>query len=173
MPKTVAGHPDPDGSPTPRPAGDAEHLRRLVQQLVRSFGLLAANTTPCGEPVSPSYAHALMILLERRRLAQMTSQAELGALLGIDKSNVTRLCGRMEAAGQLVQKRAPGDGRSRLLALTARGATLATRIEETSRARFGRVIAAIPEDERPSLFDGLRTLNVAVEALHDAEENDS
>lgn len=173
MSKAPSADLEPGERAAPRPSGDAEQLRRLVQELVRSFGLLAANQTPCGQPVSPSYAHALMILLERRRPAPALSQAELGALLGIDKSNVARLCARMEAAGHLVQKRTPDDGRSRLLALTAKGTKLATRIEESSHARFDLVIAAIPEGRRRALFDGLTTLNSAVQALRDSEENGS
>lgn len=154
----------------PDPSGDATRLRQLLQELVRGFGLLAANQTPCGQPVSPSYAHALTILLERRRLGQKTSQAELGASLGIDKSNVARLCARMGAGGHVLQKRPAEDRRSRLLELTSKGAALAARIEQASQARFGALIAGVPTQKRRLLLDCLDVLNTAAHALRTPEE---
>ena len=94
---------------------DAERLRTLVQTFVRRFGLLLGDHTPCGQPISVSHAHALMLLASR---SEATSQSELGRLLGIDKSNVTRLCSRMEKLGHVRQSRAPTDRRSRLVRIT-------------------------------------------------------
>lgn len=149
------------------PKGEAERLRELVQHFVRSFGLLVTKETPCGQPISPSYAHALMVLLERARDRSDTSQADLGVVLGIDKSNVTRLCSRMEAADHVLQERAPGDGRSRLLSLTPRGTRMAERIETASHERFARIVAALPTDNRRTIFASLAALNEAVETLRD------
>lgn len=170
MSKAVSDRADPPESDASDGPGDASRLRDLMQELVRGFGLLAANQTPCGQPVSPSHAHALMTLVERKRLAQATSQTELGASLGIDKSNVARLCGRMEAAGHVLQKRAPGDGRSRVLQLTAKGAALAARIEAASHARFSALLASVPTPKRRSLLDCLAVLNAAVHTLRTTEE---
>lgn len=172
MSKVPAGRARPTTRAAPDPPGDAARLRQLLQELVRGFGLLAASQTPCGQPVPPSHAHALMILLERARLGQRTSQTELGASLGIDKSNVTRLCSRMEAAGHAVQKRSDEDRRSRLIDLTARGSALAARIEDASHARFGALLAGVPVQKRRSLLDCLATLNTAVRALRTTEEQE-
>jgi DNA-binding MarR family transcriptional regulator len=150
-----------------QPKEDAERLRRLVQDFVRRFGLLVTKQTPCGQPISPSYAHALMLLLERARDRSETSQADLGLVLGIDKSNVARLCSRMEAAGHVAQERAPNDGRSRLVTLTAHGQRLAQRIEKASHERFGHIVASLSREERESIFDSLAALNRAIGALGD------
>lgn len=155
----------------PDPFGDAAQLRRLLQDVVRGFGLLSAHETPCGQPVSPSNAHALMVLLERKRLAQPTSQTDLGASLGIDKSNVTRLCGRMEAAGHVLQRRSTEDLRSRRVELTPEGSALAARIEAASHARFAALITAVPAAKRRPLLDCLAELNVAVQALRPTKED--
>lgn len=170
MPEDPAGRAEPTDSGAPDPSADAIRLRQLLQELVRGFGFLAASQTPCGQPVSPSYAHALTILLERKRLGQTTSQVELGASLGIDKSNVARLCARMEAAGHVVQKRADEDRRSRMLELTRKGSALAGRIEEASRARFGVLMRGVPGEQRQSLLECLAVLNTAVRALRTDEE---
>jgi len=153
-------------SATPRlQKSDPDRLRELVQRFVRSFGLLVTKETPCGQPVSPSYAHALMVLLERAREQAPTSQATLGVTLGIDKSNVTRLCSRMEAAGHVNQERASDDGRSRLVSLTGSGKRLAQRIEAASQDRFSRIVSALPRDERSMVFGCLAALNKAIETL--------
>jgi DNA-binding MarR family transcriptional regulator len=144
---------------------EVERLRALVQTFVRSFGLLLTRETPCGQPISPSHAHALMVLLERERLRQSTSQADLAAALGLDKSSVARLCARMAVARHAVQDRSPDDGRSRLVRLTTAGARLARRIEQASRDRFGKILGCVATTERRALFDSLALLNAAVETL--------
>lgn len=172
---TIVGHafaPAPMRTPKHRkpPVHDIERLRTLVQTFVRSFGLLVTRETPCGQPVSPSYAHALMVLLERARQPARTLQSDLGLVLGIDKSNVARLCARMEAAGHVVQERQPEDGRGRLVHLTNTGTRLARRIEGASQERFERVVCGIPSGRRRALFESIELLNTAVEALGDQQE---
>lgn len=152
------------------PVHDVERLRTLVQAFVRSFGLLVTRETPCGQPLSPSYAHALMVLLERGRQPARTSQSDLGHVLGIDKSNVARLCARMAAAGHVVQERHPEDGRGRLVRLTSTGTRMARRIEGASRERFERVVRGVAPGRRQSLFESIELLNAAVEALGDQQE---
>lgn len=156
----------------PKPAlAEIEALRGLVQTFVRSFGLLVTKETPCGQPVSPSHAHALMVLVERAQQKLRTSQSDLGLALGIDKSNVARLCARMEAAGHVAQERADGDGRSRIVTLSAAGTRLGHRIAGASRERFGRVVRAIPPSKRHAVFESLRALNEAVETLRKGDES--
>jgi DNA-binding MarR family transcriptional regulator len=148
--------------PVHGPQGDA--LRALVQRFVREIGLLSSDRTPCGKPISVSHAHALMVLLEHRRAGRHPTQRELGRILGIDKSNVARLCRKMESSGQLVQHRGIEDGRMRLLTLTDRGVRLARSVEESSRERFRRLITAVPDDERGTVLSALAVLNEALAA---------
>ena len=141
---------------------DVEDLRAHVQDFVRRFGLLVTRQTPCGFPVSPSYAHALMLLLQRSRGGLVTLQSDLAGALGIDKSNVARLCERMVGAGHATQTVPPEDGRSRVVTLTAKGDRLAGRIEQGSRDRFSAVTASIPARKRRAVIAALAELNAAV-----------
>ena len=150
--------------------GETQRFRALVQTFVRDFGLLAADETPCGHPIPVSYAHALMVLLERRRDRAPTSQTDLGEALGIDKSNVARLCGRMEEAGHVTQKRSSHDARSRLVELTEHGVPLARTIERASRARFRRVFEQIEPPRRSALLEALASLNDAVSAASKSKD---
>jgi DNA-binding MarR family transcriptional regulator len=145
---------------TPEIAPDAERLRQLVQAFVRRFGLLLEGQTPCGQPVSTSYAHALMFLLE----AGGARQSELGGALGIDKSNVTRLCAQMEQKGHIEQARVPEDGRARLVSLTARGRRLAESVQRSSKQRFVELLERIPPRRRRTVLAGLAALDAALVA---------
>jgi DNA-binding MarR family transcriptional regulator len=150
-------------SQDPQPEHDeVEQLRSLVQEFVRRFGLLVTRRTPCGFPVSPSYAHALMLLLHRAREGSATVQSDLAGTLGIDKSNVARLCERMVAAGHAVQAVHPEDGRSRAVTLTAKGRRLAERIENGSRDRFSALTTGIPHNKRGAVIAALADLNAAL-----------
>jgi DNA-binding MarR family transcriptional regulator len=144
-------------------ASDVRQLQRLVQEFVRSFGLLVTKQTPCGHPVSPSHAHALMILLERA--GDHTTQSDLGAQLGIDKSNVARLCARMHEEGHVVQEVSAEDARGRELNLTAKGKRMAEQLKGASLARFQRVLHGVPLGKRRQLLDSLQLLNASVALL--------
>lgn len=131
-----------------------------MQRLFRRFGTLATEATPCGKPLPMAHAHALMVLLGRRD----ASQQELGRELGIDKSNVARLCARMVEAGHVSQRPDDEDGRSRRVSLTTRGERLAREVDESSRARFGAILVALPSASREPILDALRELVAGIEA---------
>lgn len=151
----------------------AFELREAIQRFVRTFGLLASDVTPCGTPLATTHAHALMVLL---RLVPTTASASgvthqvLGKALGIDKSNVTRLCAKMEREGHVTQRPSPADGRSRLVSLTVRGTRLAESVDRASVTRFASVLAAVPVEQRATLLGALDALNGAVEVTRDHGE---
>jgi DNA-binding MarR family transcriptional regulator len=152
----------------PESQAQARELQVSVQAFVRTFGLLVTKQTPCGQPVSPSYAHALMLLLDREANDATTTQSELADELGLDKSSITRLCARLETDERVTQQRLPEDGRSRQLELTGRGRKLATNIQTASLQRFGRILEAIPATKRRGVVAALELLTQAVATL--AEE---
>ncbi len=121
-------------------------LRRSIQGFVRAFGLLAGDQTPCGQPLAPSHAHALMVLLERESTSARggLNQQDLAEAVGLDKSSVTRLCAKMVAAGHLTQEPSAIDGRAWTLNLSTKGRRAAKTVEDASLARFRRLAAALP-----------------------------
>jgi DNA-binding MarR family transcriptional regulator len=158
----------PAGQPEQRLHGraatdtDGRELRAGVQSLVRGLGLLSGDTTPWGERLSISHAHALLILLECSQRGDKPTQHDLGKTLGIDKSNVARLCARMEAAGHATQERCRQDGRARRLAPTHKGLQLAAHVEESSRKLFVAVMTVIPPHARAGVLSALEALDAAV-----------
>lgn len=148
-------------------AAAARELQESIQGFVRSFGLLVTKQTPCGQPVTPSVAHALMALLDREEAGAATHQHELAERLGLDRSSITRLCSKLEADGRLEQEAAPDDARARLLRLTASGQRMAGNIRAASLARFTRIVEAVPASKRQSLLDALKLLTAAVQTLEE------
>jgi DNA-binding MarR family transcriptional regulator len=144
---------------------EAKRLRTSVHAFVRSFGLLASDRTPCGSAIPLSCAYALVHLLGDSE----PTQQQLGDVLHIDKSNVARLCAKMEAEGWIVQRRAEHDGRVRLLSLTAKGRRVAEKVETNSRARFERLLAAVPPHEREVLLPALESLAKAAATLDEEQ----
>lgn len=139
-------------------------LRARLQAFVRRFGLLGEGKTPCGLPLPLSHAHALLVLLERHS-AEVTHQKDLARALSLDKSSIARLCARMESAGHVAQERSEADGRARNIVLTAKGVRVARQLDESSRSRFDRLLAAIPATERARVLEALALLNDAARAL--------
>jgi DNA-binding MarR family transcriptional regulator len=149
----------------------ARELQESVQGFVRSFGLLVTKQTPCGQPVSPSVAHALMILLAREGASLDTFQHELAELLGLDRSSVQRLCTRLESDGRVKQEPAPHDARTRRIRLTASGQRMAANIQAASLQRFVRILEAIPHSKRQPLLESLKVLTEAVLTLEEKHED--
>jgi DNA-binding MarR family transcriptional regulator len=145
-----------------RVTAGAHRLRAEVQAFVRGFGLLSERETPCGQPVPAREAHCLMVLLEHDRRQQPVQQKQLQEELGIDKSNVTRLIQRLRDARRVEQVPFQGDGRARVLRLSARGRRLAETIERSSRERFGSLFASIPPERRALVIEALEVLNQAL-----------
>lgn len=112
-----------------------------------------------------------MLLLQRSQGGLDTLQSDLAGALGIDKSNVARLCERMVDAGHAAQTVPPDDGRSRVVTLTAKGNRLAGRIEQGSRDRFSAVTASIPARKRRAVIAALAELNAAVVKTAGGEES--
>jgi DNA-binding MarR family transcriptional regulator len=136
-----------------------QELQEQMVALVRVFGLHRPEQTPCGEPVAVAEAHALMELITHEHLAQH----ELTARLRLQKSTVSRLVGQMEERGWIRRSRSPEDGRVYLIRLTDAGRALAADLARARQAKFERVLAAIPEEQRGMVVE---MLGVLVEAMN-------
>lgn len=121
---------------------------------------------PADEPlpaVSASEARALIELVAARGIAQ----GELAALLGLDKSTVSRLAAGLERKGWLRRGRDEANQRYVRLYLTPQGRDVATRVWRAWQSRQARILAALSADERAGLSAGLGGLvrGLAAEGL--------
>ena len=138
----------------------APRLQTRLMALIRALGLLEPERTPCGQPLSPSAAHALAELSASIALAQ----SELGARLRLEKSTVSRLVGQLQERGWVDRRRAEHDGRVLLLELTDQGRQMAEQVATSRAAFFARLCERIPPHREAELSDALEML---VEILHD------
>ncbi len=139
---------------------DVLALQDQMMVFVRAFGMLQSDRTPCGVAVPVSEAHALAELAREPRL----SQQELGRRLRLEKSTVSRLVRQLDTRGWVERDGDELDGRMVRLSLTDQGGEVAADLASARSARFERLVAAIPEDQRRAV---LSSLSVLVEAMHE------
>ncbi|MBA2469422.1 MAG: MarR family transcriptional regulator [Chloroflexia bacterium] len=139
---------------------DAENLQEQVIAFIRSFGLLRPDNTPCGQPLSVSEAHAL------RELSRLDgcSQTELGNVLQLEKSTISRLVNQLKDKGWVERDRDPDDGRAVRLRLTAQGQRVAGQVAASRAAYFARIVEGIPPTERDGVITAFQTVVKALES---------
>jgi len=113
--------------------------------------------------MSVSEGRALVELLAARGIAQ----GELGNLLGLEKSTVSRLAAGLERKGWLRRGRDEENQRFVRLYLTPEGRDVAARLWRAWQARQERILASLTVEERAGLAAGLRGLvrGLAAEGL--------
>ena len=104
--------------------------------------------------VSASEARALIELVAARGIAQ----GELGQLLGLEKSTVSRLAAGLERKGWLRRGRDEGNQRYIRLYLTPQGRAIAEQVWRAWQSRQARIVAGLSDEERDGLAAGLRGL---------------
>ena len=91
------------------------------------------------EYLSSEMQFNIMLLLQHAD--HPMNQQELSEKLLVDKSNLTGVAGRMEAAGLLIRRVDPLDSRAYQLELTSRGRKILEHVEMPYRAEVKKVMA--------------------------------
>jgi DNA-binding MarR family transcriptional regulator len=130
-----------------------DDLRRALRRLVRLGSLLEPHQH-AGLHVSLSEMMALGELAD----VESMSQQDLGQLLGLEKSTVSRLAAGLQRRGWVRRERDPSNRRFYKLQLTPEGRTVADRIGQDLRAHHEQLLGALTPDERDALTIGLAGL---------------
>ncbi len=114
-------------------------------------------------PLSASEARALIELVAARGIAQ----GQLGTLLGLEKSTVSRLAAGLERKGWVRRGRDEANQRYIRLYLTPEGSQVAARVWSAWQTRQARILATLTAEERAGLASGLGGLirGLAAEGL--------
>ncbi|MBV9998905.1 MAG: MarR family transcriptional regulator [Verrucomicrobia bacterium] len=140
----------------------ARELMEAVVTLVRAFGLHRPDRMPSGgRPISVAEVHALMDM----HAAGPISQRDLAAGLCLEKSTVSRLVRLMEGRGWVRRTTAEHDRRVMHVSLSEAGRTAAQHLARVRGAKFARVLAAIPQDQRVSVVEAVSALVMAARDL--------
>ena len=115
------------------------------------------------EPHAHHHAELHMSLSEMMALGELAdvesmSQQELGQLLGLEKSTVSRLVAALQRRGWVERQRDPTNRRFYQVQLTPDGRELADRIGQDLRAHHQQLLEALTPDERAALTLGLTGL---------------
>jgi DNA-binding MarR family transcriptional regulator len=113
--------------------------------------------------LSASEARALIELVAARGIAQ----GQLGTLLGLEKSTVSRLAAGLERKGWIKRGRDEANQRYIRLYLTPEGSRVAAQVWQAWQSRQARILGSLTPKERAGLADGLRGLirGLAAEGL--------
>jgi DNA-binding MarR family transcriptional regulator len=113
------------------------------------------ETGPPPLPVlSTSEARALIELVAARGI----SQGQLGTLLGLEKSTVSRLAAGLERKGWVERGRDEANQRYLRLYLTPEGSRVAAVVWQAWQSRQARILSGLSGREREGLAAGLRGL---------------
>jgi DNA-binding MarR family transcriptional regulator len=132
----------------------ASELRDVLPRVVRALGLLRPDTTPCGQPMSTTEAHAIDELRARGPLAQK----DLARSLGLQKSTISRLVDQLEADELVARVTNPSDSRSVQIVLTPNGRRRAKRLAAARQAFFEQLLEPLDADDRRTVIEGLSIL---------------
>ena len=104
--------------------------------------------------LSTSEARALIELVTARGI----SQGQLGTLLGLEKSTVSRLAAGLERKGWIERGRDEANQRYVRLYLTPEGSRVAALVWQAWQSRQARILSGLSGREREGLAAGLRGL---------------
>jgi DNA-binding MarR family transcriptional regulator len=141
------------------PALGGVELDQLLGLLLRM--LSPAAVPPGSRPAGNDHAAGAVTASEARALTELLAahgiaQGQLAALLGLEKSTVSRLAASLEGKGWIRRGRDEQNHRYVRLYLTPQGRAVADRLWQAWQSRQERILAGLTGPERAGLALGLR-----------------
>ncbi len=141
------------------PALGGVELDQLLGLLLRM--LSPAAVPPGSRPAGNDHAAGAVTASEARALTELLAahgiaQGQLAALLGLEKSTVSRLAASLEGKGWIRRGRDEQNHRYVRLYLTPQGRGVADRLWQAWQSRQERILAGLTAQERAGLALGLR-----------------
>jgi DNA-binding MarR family transcriptional regulator/GNAT superfamily N-acetyltransferase len=131
------------------PETELDAIRAHSRRLVRRLGFLKPDLAESGLPAS--CVHALIEIGARSDL----SARDLKEILGLDKSSVSRLLGKLLAADLITETPSPEDARSKQLSLTTDGTEKLAAIEAFARGQVRAALAGLSVGQQRVVRNGL------------------
>lgn len=140
------------------PAALVDHIRSASRKMVRELGFMQSTLAATDYP--PSAVHAILEIGAQRRLTAV----QLGEVLGLEKSSVSRMVRKLVDAGELQESASGGDGRVKCLALTAHGKRTLRAIHAYGRKQVAGALAQLTEAQQHAVAEGLAAYAQALQA---------
>ena len=126
-----------------------DKMRAASRDIVRELGFMQKGLA--GTALSPSAVHAIIEL----GYGTVTNASDLGDMLHLEKSSVSRLVQNLLKDGLIEGEANPADRRSRQLGLTADGKALLKTLEDFGRQQMRSAFDHLAKDDLPIVEKGL------------------
>jgi DNA-binding MarR family transcriptional regulator/GNAT superfamily N-acetyltransferase len=130
----------------------AREIRRFSRFYTRQIGVLAEDLLDT--PFSLAQARLLYEIAH----SEPVTAAALGGMTGLDQGYLSRILGNFERQDLIAKRVAPGDGRVRLLYLTAKGRTAFARLDERAQTATLAMLDAHGETEQQEIVQHVQAL---------------
>jgi DNA-binding MarR family transcriptional regulator len=144
----------PEHDPTELPA----RMRTVIARLGRYL-----RQTRAGADLSPTQYQVLATTV---RLGPVRL-SDLAAEDGLNPTMLSRIAGKLEAAGLVVRTPDTADGRAAFLSVSREGRRLVDRVRSERTDALSRALDRLHHDERQKLVDALPVLESVAESLRD------
>jgi DNA-binding MarR family transcriptional regulator/GNAT superfamily N-acetyltransferase len=126
-----------------------ENIREASRRMVRELGFM--NSTVAATDLPPSAVHAILEIGTNRPL----TAAQLGPLLNLEKSSVSRMVRKLIRAGELAEATSETDGRAKVLTLTAKGRNTCAAINAFGRRQVSAALGHLSAEQQSVVVAGL------------------
>ncbi|CAI8889075.1 bifunctional helix-turn-helix transcriptional regulator/GNAT family N-acetyltransferase [Pseudomonas serboccidentalis] len=135
-----------------------EDIRTASRTMVRELGFMRA--TLAATDYSASGVHALLEI----EAGDGVSAAQLAQSLGLEKSSVSRMVGKLIKAGE-IEERTAEDARVKRLDLTPQGRQTVAAIHAFGQAQVSQALQALNPSQQQSVAQGLTTYAHALKTI--------
>jgi DNA-binding MarR family transcriptional regulator len=128
----------------------ASCLRKKAGEFLRPFGLTDVQF------------NLMMLLQHQSTPKEGLTQAQISAMMLVNRANITSLIDRMEKAGLVARTSTPSDRRYNIIKMTDRGKKLLARIEPLYGKEVKRIMAALIDAEQRKLIKMLEKVRSSI-----------
>ncbi|MCZ7449210.1 helix-turn-helix domain-containing GNAT family N-acetyltransferase [Agrobacterium rhizogenes] len=139
-----------NGSNVPEQFPAINDIRSTSRQLVRELGFMGGDFA--GTDLPPSSVHAL---IEIEACAGITAK-DLGKLLRLEKSSVSRMLRKLILSGDIVEQTDDVDNRIKRLRLTGQGREKVSAINGFANRQVSGALAQLTSSDAHTILEGLR-----------------
>lgn len=135
-----------------------QNIRAASRLIVRELGFM--QTTLAATNYSASAVHTLLEVASHHAM----SAAQLAPVLGLEKSTVSRMLGKLITAGELAELPSAQDARVKRLVLTKQGEASVARINAYASMQVEQALAQLNQEQQQALALGLSAYARALQA---------
>lgn len=138
-------------------------IRAASRRLVRELGFMSRNIA--GTDLSPSAVHAIVEI----GMSKTITSSELGMLLLLEKSSVSRLVKSLIKKKLVIEKTSKTDARVKFLCLTGSGVKMLKNINTYAENKVLMAIEPLNSTSRKNILSGLQEFSLALEVARQSK----